>query len=540
MYGNSFINTNGNNSGVLIPKSKWNPYKEVYGPIVLENVDNYHGDSEKSHGFTNILTEAAITFPSLATVKRGLSLDNQRKVDDVARQVNQLNRLDSDLQRNEDKMQRPASSTAHPDARHSRDRSGSVTGSVMNPDLNRQFVVSFSNNLMQYRSLASRYVVTGNQVIRDINDIQDPAGNIPALLITVRDAIESNISHVQNAVSTYTSMYDGVVKDFREMEKYGREDQKAMYTAQDREIEAAERARQQKERDAESYRSHGGSWKMSEVHGIGFEATMATVEVRVQYVGGDYDSRKVYNSDARVNMPVGVKLIPNIVPGDSIRYALLSDAFRSKNDQRVTTYGRYAARQLIRFGEKFVKWVTGKDVDLARKISDDEVERQVLYAPQHLINASGFKRRPGSSDFYQFTSGVVILNKEELREIDDLLNDRNFMNRIIRLGWNSICVMDDVGEEALFISTVDGGYIHRLPYAYIFSAIGMTTTYDNIDKLQKHSGPFNRSDGRGFTPFGQKIMRESFSEMFDRIDNERDKSSRRSVPVSLDSDSYYG
>ena len=202
-------------------------------------------------------------------------------------------------------------------------------------------------------------------------------------------------------------------------------------------------------------------------------------------------------------------------------------------------FGRKIIRQVIRFGEGFVRWVTGRNVDIA-KATQDEIGRQVLYAPQHLVNASGFKRQEHTSNFYRYTSGVVVFNKEEVSEIDDVINDRNFMSTILRMGWNSICVLDDVGEEALFISVVDGGYIHRLPYAYIFGSIGMTTTYENIDKLQKHTAPFNRSEGRGFSPFGQKVMNESFAQIFSRFDDERDQLIRRNIQqFSLDSDSYY-
>lgn len=528
-------------SGDLIPKSVWDPRRKVYGPVVLENYNN--GDSDiilesiDNHGLHSWYSSAGF---------KG-DIDEQKLIDIV----NELNK----------KIEEANQTTINMDnIKYKLDRY---------PNIVQNKSVDIAKVAADYKATADEYINLYNKFLDNLGEVKpladdaktevldvqkrkknaaNPTNYDPQPVLNAINNINRSIENEKKRYSAtiktienrYKTFADYIINQEREQQRQKeRAEDKALRDKQAKEREE-DRAREKAEREAEAKRGgRGGSWRMQEVHNIGFDPTMATVEVRIQYVGGDYSSNDVYNRDAKVNMPVGVKLVPSVVPSDSIRYALLSDAFRGSAEKSIVAFGRRVFRSIIHYAEKFVRWVTGRNIDIAKAITKDEISRQVLYAPQHIINASGFKRQAYTSSFYQYTSGVVVLNKEEINEIDDVLNDRKFMYSILKMGWSSICVMDDVSEEALFISLVDGGYIHRLPYAYIFGSIGMTTTYENIDKLQKHTGPFKRSEGRGFTPFGQKVVKESISEIFDRLAYERDKSIRRSSSISLDSDSYF-
>lgn len=477
-------------SGDLTPVSVWNKAKRIYGPIMLESVTTPWPSPRKGEGEPDEDLSPTIN-PLIDAYNKGCST-----LDKFGQKVNNF---------------------------------------PVNRALDSKVYQDYISNLEAYRSAFYRF----GTIVDKLQDALDDAVSKSDGDQKIRAVVKSINNEIKRDNSKYQSWLKVAEDRIRDHERRIEVARAQKERDEDKARSAAEEERQKKEREAENMRRHGGSWTMHEVRNIGFEPTMATVEVRVQYIGGDHATSDVYNRDAKVNMPVGVKLVPSVVPSESIKYALLSDATRSSMERFLVGFGRKIIRQVIRFGEWFVRWVTGRNVDIANS-TQDEIGRQVLYAPQHLVNASGFKRHDNTSNFYRYTSGVVVFNKEEVSEIDDVINDRNFMSSILKMGWNSICVLDDVGEEALFISIVDGGYIHRLPYAYIFGSIGMTTTYENIDKLQKHTAPFNRSEGRGFSPFGQKVMNESFAEIFNRFDDERDQLIRGSLhQFSLDSDSYY-
>ena len=86
--------------------------------------------------------------------------------------------------------------------------------------------------------------------------------------------------------------------------------------------------------------------------------------------------------------------------------------------------------------------------------------------------------------------------------------DRVQLMKMFKAGWNAFCILDPHREEAMFITALDGGYLHVVPYSYIFNSLGMDQIYTNLDDLQRRSPVFRLHVGK-FPALVNRLRKES-------------------------------
>ena len=126
-------------------------------------------------------------------------------------------------------------------------------------------------------------------------------------------------------------------------------------------------------------------------------------------------------------------------------------------------------------------------------------------APSNFINASAFRNNlRDAPQNRKVTSSVVMFNKDDIDEDISIFQNRSAMQRLFRLGWTSFAVLDPVREVMYFISNLDGGYLHELPYSYMFHSLNAADIYKNETALKSGSRPFSIRKGN-FSTFARTI-----------------------------------
>ena len=456
-------------SGSLRPKSKWDHSKQVYGTVVLEAADKGESITRPVYILQSELYD--IIDPLLDEVNSVSAKYSSFQVSDysnssyVELHQQQIDAFVRDVHRRLDTARR-------------------ILTKLLNESNDRQEwpdAVTYDISILKHISSESE-----SRFEKVEKSCQNPLNNLERQSKVLKRLSDSLKSKEKDIKDSDKKNFDQIKFD------------------EDKKQREKEEQRKKEEEQSQLAKPHAGGWQLQEYSGIGFEPTVARVDVKIQYLGGPYD--EIDNKDSRIEMNVGVKIVPYKVVASNIINALYDDYFSFGYQQLFKKYWRRTARVAIKYIEKFIYKVTGKNVDLLAKAAP--VDRELLYAPAHGVDASSFKRKT-NTPFYQYSAALVVLNRDEIKDIDNILTDPGQLKKLLKMGWNSICVLDDINEHVYFITTIDGGYIHQLPYAYIFSSLKMDKTYENIDDLQKQTRQFESTSGTGFSAFGNKILKEN-------------------------------
>lgn len=271
-----------------------------------------------------------------------------------------------------------------------------------------------------------------------------------------------------------------------------------------------EKEEKDKQQDLGQYETHG-NYKVEAMKGVSFKPTMMNINVKVHYAGGPHEeaNTKITPKDTFQEISVGCKIAPMILKNfESIENAILDDYFSSQFKSSWTITYRNMMRNTISLVDRAMKKLGFGKIDLASKMGT--VEKEVLMSPQGYVNANSFKHKSDSPGFYNYSSAMVIMNKDDLthEEGTNFFLNKSQLNRMFKLGWNSFCILDPTREEVIFISSLDGGQMHIIPYSYIFHSLGMEQIFTDISDLQKRSPIFRRSSGNINTLIN-KLKRES-------------------------------
>jgi len=291
----------------------------------------------------------------------------------------------------------------------------------------------------------------------------------------------------------------------RQARQDARQDQQDRERAEDRAREAQER---EDERNKSAYRT--GSYSPLKT-GVDIAPTSGTVNVNVLYKGGKLDGKMQDDVDVTIN----VKVIPTIIKNfRNLENDLLNDYFSRKSDAAFKSIGRNIARTMYNkfkrfpFGIGDVIWKAG--MNMAGEDVDAESRKDIIYNTQGFVNASAFHRIGASPNNYNYTSNIVIFNKDDLTDPDNqnIFQNRSAMIRLFKMGWSTFCMLDPVEEMMYFISSLDGGYMHQIPYRYIMESIGTRSYYgDNDRKLKDSAKPFLIKRGT-FNDFARQFLKK--------------------------------
>jgi len=254
--------------------------------------------------------------------------------------------------------------------------------------------------------------------------------------------------------------------------------------------------KEQKEKELSQYETHG-SYKVEPMKGVSFKPSMANISVRIHYVGGPHEEagKTTSLSEHMQEISIGAKILPlRLKNFNTIEDALLDDYFSTP----FSAWWKALSRGFQRASTKFVEKVLAKfgiETDLLAK--KEPVKGTILLAPKGYVEASSFKKRSNSAAFYNYASAIVIFNKDELSKEEgaNFFLNREHLLKMFKMGWNAFCILDPVREEAMFISSLDGGYLHTIPYSYIFNSLGMDQIYASMSDLQRRTPIFRKRIG---------------------------------------------
>ena len=151
---------------------------------------------------------------------------------------------------------------------------------------------------------------------------------------------------------------------------------------------------------------------------------------------------------------------------------------------------------------KFGMTIAGEDVD-------KESRKDIIYNTQGFVNASAFHKTSNSPNNYNYTSNIVIFNKDDLTDPEDanIFENRSAMVRLFKMGWSTFCMLDPVEEMMYFISSLDGGFMHYIPYRYMMESYGSRSYYGIESKLKDSAKPFLIKRGN-FANFAKQFYKK--------------------------------
>jgi len=240
---------------------------------------------------------------------------------------------------------------------------------------------------------------------------------------------------------------------------------------------------------------------------IDLTPTSVAMDVDVSYQQGPK-----HDSVAKRTIMIGVKVVPiQIKNFKKVNDALLDDYFSKVSENFWNSIKRGIARKLVG-GVKSVfnalgiaRFLPSDPVDDHFEKNGDVVKQMITLAPSDFVNASAFRSDLRSAPMnYKFTSSVVMFNKDDLEEDTSIFSNRSAMTRLFKLGWTSFAVLDPVKETMMFISSLDGGFLHILPYSYMFNSLQANDIYKNESGLRNGTRPFSIRKGN-FATFARSL-----------------------------------
>lgn len=266
--------------------------------------------------------------------------------------------------------------------------------------------------------------------------------------------------------------------------------------------------------DAEEdyYKSHAKdktskSYGKSDDYKVDLTPTSVAMDVDVHYIDGPKD-----DSVAQRTIMIGVKVMPiKIKNFNRVGDALLDDYFSRTSEGIWNSIKRTVSRKLVGGVKTAInkigisKFLPYDLVDSNLEKEGDVVKQMITLAPSDFVNASAFRSDLRVAPMnYKFTSSIVMFNKDDIDEDVSIFSNRSAMTRLFKLGWTSFAVLDPVKETMLFISSLDGGYLHVLPYSYMFNTLQANDIYKNESGLRNGTRPFSIRKGN-FATFARSL-----------------------------------
>ena len=186
----------------------------------------------------------------------------------------------------------------------------------------------------------------------------------------------------------------------------------------------------------------------------------------------------------------------------------MDDYFLNRAEAFYKSQSRAMLRGMFRFVEKVIKRLSGKNIDIASMVKDP-VHRMILLSPQGFVNAASFKKNKVTPAFYNFTSASVAFLDDDMtfEGGENFFRDKSQLQKMFKLGWNTFVILNEIEETVYFISSLDGGALHILPYSYMFNALKMDKVYDS-DEFKRRSKGFQIKSGNMGT-LASRLSRES-------------------------------
>jgi len=453
-------------SGTLRVKTVYDPRKKVYGPLVLEHKNKV--------GRNGILMEMGVL-----TEGQNIAGPIPSKPDGIDQSEYNTMMTLNDLLNSIDKHQKAL------------DSNPSTSDTILG-------IRSIEEYIIKARASARQVKTAERKAERNFKKIKGRTGS---------DEAEEWWNWMKDFESVADDFIDKAEKYVRTLSNKLKKDIDAESGGkEERERKKAED--EEKAKAAKQSQTHG-SYQVKDIQGISLQPTMASVKVKIHYVGGPGEGTGSAGDHDYQEISVGAKVIPVQVQNFAkIQDAILDDYFASKTTMWFRGKMRSSIRAMFKWVEYATKKLVGVDMDMAKMIKDP-VTRYILLSPQGFVDASSFKHNKSAPSFYNFSSAsVVFLNDDMSHESgENFFRNRSEMTKLFKSGWNTFVVLNNIDETAYFISALDGGALHILPYSYIFNTLKMDKVYDS-DDFKRRSRSFQTKAG-GINQLAAKLNRES-------------------------------
>lgn len=442
-------------NNTLRVKSVYDPGKKVYGPFLLEN--------------KNILSESISgkSDDKLTDELKGFIDDK----DDLLDKIDQTSSLRADTQDQIDELY---------------NQQRSIKSKMTQLDKDSQEYSDAEVTIETLDQQIEQYKKTDNRYKNEINDLRDKLRDVESRIKAYKDAIDER----KFSAGDKSKGFSG--KTERDTKRFGWEEE--------------DRKSEDRKSEDDKKKTHA-SYKVDKIEGIDLRPAMSNIDVKVHYVGSPNLKDSV--STDKEEVAVGVKILPQKVTDfDNIQYPLLDDYFSSSVNLKFKSIYRVMTRKSFRFVEKLVKKIIGTDIDIASQ-DPSIVNREIFFQPNGFVDASTFKNKSNSPSFYKYTSAIVIMNKDDVMEDgQNFFEDQTKLRKMFKAGWSTFCILDEVNEEVIVVSKIDGGALHVIPYRYIFNSMKMDKVYEDFDALKRANPLFMRSRGNIRT-LSRQLTKES-------------------------------
>lgn len=188
---------------------------------------------------------------------------------------------------------------------------------------------------------------------------------------------------------------------------------------------------------------------------------------------------------------IGVKVIPVPIDPKAFVKQLMSDHSGEKTEGFITPIQRKLTRVFQGFMSKFKN-----NRNLKLNPFDD-----IIYATS----------KYGSNVF-------CLLNLASLSS-DNVIKEFGGMERIFKLGWNSVIVSDDLSKRAYFCMKEFGGICSSINYSYIMTSLSdkFEKSFEKLEDLKKSSSIYFRSNMKKPTKIIGESVAQSYIDKFKKI-----------------------
>ena len=130
-----------------------------------------------------------------------------------------------------------------------------------------------------------------------------------------------------------------------------------------------------------------------------------------------------------------------------------------------------------------------------------------------LFRSINIKKDPFSDIIYarsKFKGNIFALFNLSSLQDESIFRESGGVDKLFRLGWNSILVSDDVTKRVTFCMKEFGGMCSVINYSYVYASIGSeyAKEYGNLEDLKKSSSPFFKTKIRPAKVFGESLSQQ--------------------------------
>jgi hypothetical protein len=260
-----------------------------------------------------------------------------------------------------------------------------------------------------------------------------------------KEKVQKEINELEKEIKTTTSEKEQNKKDLADLEKVKK--QKEELEKKRKKLE-----KEKEELDAKKAKKASVSVKGGDSKTMSLDPTYITVEVEDKYGN-------------KRNEFVGVKVMPLRIKSEAkLTRLILHDVKLKAIHAGMVSLGRRITRSFYRF---LASWQKRLGLDMRAPTGDPRKDI--------IMGLSGHAGH-----------GFVVLSKNEDIDEEFLSNIKN-INRLFKMGWGNIVIVDDVNRTAYFCMKQFKGVCTAMTFTMMYNNFGQLKVYETLEDAKKQS-----------------------------------------------------